>query len=194
VIDGLLAYYQISFDETVLTTSLALSETVINEFMEPKSSMCYFTPASSTLIARKMEINDNVIPASNSVMARNFFTLGKLYYRKDLLGISRQMLANIYDGMEQYGSGYSNWAILLLDHVRTHYQVVVLGENAEILNRELQQQYLPQAIFAGGKSSTLPIAVDKVISSATTTIFVCYDGTCLLPTGDVGEAVKAIKN
>jgi uncharacterized protein len=194
VLDGLLAFYQITFDETVLETCLALAETVLNEFMDPNSSMCYFTPGNSTLIARKMEINDNVIPASNSVMARNFFTLGKLYYRKDLLAKSRQMLANIYDGMEQYGSGYSNWALLLLDHVRTHYQVVILGEDAPSIRQHMQALYLPQAIFAGGKQSNLPIAQDKTIEKDATTIFVCYDGTCLLPTGDVGEAVKAIDN
>ena len=193
VIDGLLAFYQITFDEDVLEICNSLSETVINEFMDPNSSMCYFTPQNSKLIARKMEINDNVIPASNSVMARNFFLLGKLYYRKDLLEISRQMLANVYDGMEQYGSGYSNWALLLLDHVRTHYQVVILGQEASALNREFQAYYLPHVVFAGGVNSTLPVAADKTTSTSSTTIFVCYDGTCLLPTEDVEEALASLQ-
>jgi uncharacterized protein YyaL (SSP411 family) len=76
--------------------------------------MYFFTVADGGLIARKMEINDNVIPATNSVMAHNLLDLSLLTERPELEQQARQMLANIAEGMEQYGSGYSNWALLLL--------------------------------------------------------------------------------
>jgi uncharacterized protein YyaL (SSP411 family) len=61
-----------------------------------------------------MEINDNVIPATNSTMANNLLTLSLLTDNLDYESKSKQLLQNVIEGMEQYGSGYSNWALLLL--------------------------------------------------------------------------------
>jgi uncharacterized protein YyaL (SSP411 family) len=91
--------------------------------------------------------------------------------------------------MEQYGSGYSNWGMLLLDVTRDFYQVAILGDQSLEKSRELQKNYLPNTVFAGGVSANLPMLQDKE-SADNTTIFVCYDGTCLLPTTDVKAALQ----
>ena len=91
--------------------------------------MCYFSDNTSTLIARKMDIHDNVIPASNSVMAHNFYLLGHYYKNQNWQGIADQMLANVYDGMEQYGSGYSNWSLLLLRMLKGLTEINSIGSN-----------------------------------------------------------------
>ena len=190
-IDAFIRYYEITFEQEWLDLAMKLTDTVEREFSDNSTFMCYFTPKTSSLIARKMEINDNVIPASNSVMSRNYHKLGQLYYRKDLQEKARQMLANVYDGMEQYGSGYSNWAILLLNMVRDHYQVAIPGRDALKLSLTMQFNYLPNVLFAGGPNTQLPVLADKE-TAGETTIFVCYDGTCLLPTSDPKEAVMLI--
>ncbi len=190
-IDAFIRYYEITFEQEWLDLAMRLTDTVEQEFSDHSTSMCFFTSDKSSLIARKMEINDNVIPASNSVMARNYHKLGQLYYRKDLQEKARQMLANVYEGMEQYGSGYSNWAILLLNMVRDYYQVAIPGKDALQLSLTMQTNYLPNVLFAGGSSTQLPVLEDKE-TVGNTTIFVCYDGTCLLPTNDPKEAVMLI--
>jgi len=164
----------------------------LDVFQDSTSKMFYFTADSTTLIARKMEINDNVIPASNSVMAMNLFRLGHYYYNKDFTAIAEQQLANIYDGMEQYGSGYSNWASLLMKIVNDYYQVVVSGKEANNSALKLQERYLPNALFAGGTNATLPITNDKH-SENETMHFVCYDGICLLPTADQQDVLKLLR-
>ena len=186
-IDGLLAFYQVTFEKEWLDVAEKLMHVVQENFQDNQSGMCYFTSKESTLIARKMEINDNVLPASNSVMARNYFKMSQLYYNKELRTAAEQMLANVYDGMEQYGSGYSNWAMLLMDSVCDFYQVAVMGKEALKNNKQLQANYLPNAVFAGGIENNLPLLSDK-LSSEESLIFVCYDGTCLLPTIDVKAA------
>lgn len=190
-IDGLIAFYQITFEKEWLDKANELCTTVLNEFHDEQSQMFFYTSTANQLIARKMEINDNVLPSSNSVMARNLFYLGQLYYKPEFIKIAQQQLANIYDGMEQYGSGYSNWGMLLLDVTRDFYQVAILGDQALEKSRELQKFYLPNTIFAGGISANLPMLQDKV-STENTTIFVCYDGTCLLPTTEVKAALQMI--
>lgn len=190
-IDAFIALYQVTFDQEWLDYALRLTEIVQVEFFDAQSGMCFFTSKETSLIARKMEINDNVIPASNSVMANNFFKLGHLYYRKDLVEQSKQMLANVYEGMEQYGSGYTNWALLLLDVAATHYDVVIKGDQAIALGKEIGSYYLPNATIAGGNDDSIPLLADKS-SNDQTMIFVCYDGTCLLPTPDISEAIEMI--
>jgi uncharacterized protein YyaL (SSP411 family) len=188
-IDGLIAFYQITFEKEWVNKANELCTTVLNEFHDEQSQMFFYTSTANQLIARKMEINDNVLPSSNSVMARNLFYLGQLYYKPEFIKIAHQQLANIYDGMEQYGSGYSNWGMLLLDVTGDFYQVAILGDQALEKSRELQKFYLPNTVFAGGESANLPMLQDKV-STENTTIFVCYDGTCLLPTTEVKAAFQ----
>jgi len=190
-IDGLIAFYQITFEIEWLEKANELTKTVLEEFLDVQSQMFFFTATSTRLIARKMEINDNVLPSSNSVMARNLFCLGQLYYNQEYNAIAKQQLANVYDGMEQYGSGYSNWGMLLLDVTRDFYQIAILGDKALEKSKELQKYYLPNTILAGGKSANLPMLNDKNASEETT-IFVCYDGTCLLPTSDVKAALEMV--
>ena len=192
VIDALIQLYQVTFDEQWMEQAKALNQIALDLFQDANSKMFYFTADSTTLIARKMEINDNVIPASNSMMALNLFRLGHYYYEKSYAQMAEQMLANIYDGMEQYGSGYSNWASLLMKIVNDYYQVVVVGKDANSSALNLQARYLPNALFAGGNNASLPITNDKH-SETETMHFVCYDGTCLLPTKNQEEVLKLLR-
>lgn len=187
-IDAFIALYQVTFEKEWLDHALKMTENVQLEFFDAQSGMCFFTSKETSLIARKMEINDNVIPASNSVMANNFFKLGHLYYRQDLIDQAKQMLANVYDGMEQYGSGYTNWALLLMNMISTHFDVVIKGKEAISLGNEINARYLPNVTVAGGNDDSIPLLADKN-SNDGTMIFVCYEGTCLLPTEDVNAAL-----
>ncbi len=194
VINGFISYYSVTFDEQWVDLAYSLMETVLHDFYDENSGMCWFTPSTTSLIARKMELNDNVIPASNSVMAHNFRRLGEILYRADLKAISEQMLANVYDGMEQYGSGYSNWASLLMDFACKSYVIALTGtEDTSSEANELRRYYLPQTILVGGKKDTLPVLSDKEYAE-TAQFFVCFDGTCLLPTRYVQDIIKQIRS
>lgn len=192
VIDAFIAVYRVTLDESWLELALQLSEYTCEHFQNPESKMFYFTPDSTELIARKMEINDNVIPASNSVMARNLFFLGKYFYRKEYQGMAEQMLANIYDGMEMYGSGYSNWALLLNRFVFGTYEMVVSGPDARQVSLEIQKSEVPEVVIAGAEDlSELPIFEEKQ-AQENTLIYVCTEGTCQLPTESITEAINHV--
>jgi uncharacterized protein YyaL (SSP411 family) len=76
--------------------------------------------------------------------------------------------------------------------VNDYYQVVVTGKEANHSALNLQKGYLPFALFAGGSNATLPVTQDKQ-SGTETMHFVCYDGTCLLPTTDANEVLKMMR-
>lgn len=192
-IEAFIQLYTITFDRSWLDHALELTETVRSEFQDAHSKMCYFTEASSTLIARKMDINDNVLPSGNSLMATNFYRLGKLFLKEEYTRDAKQMLMNIYEGMEQYGSGYSGWGSLLLQFTCPSFQLAIVGKDVREMQQTLQKDYLPQAIFCGGAELSLPVLQDKSITDETI-VHVCTDGACLLPTNALDEVRKQLSN
>lgn len=72
--------YQATFDEKWLYRAKELTDYALLHFFDNSSGMFYYTSDDhSDLIARKMEITDNVIPSSNSEMAMNLYLLGNYF-------------------------------------------------------------------------------------------------------------------
>lgn len=189
-IDAWIALYQITFDLTWLNHAKELLESTIQKFGDDTSKMFYFTNENSSLIARKMEINDNVIPSSNSVMARNLYYLGKYFHEASWLDRARIMFANVYEGMENYGSGYSNWGMILLHEIYGLAELVAMPEAEGI--QAIRKEGLPFALLAKTHADeALPMSANKV-GADPKQFFVCFEGTCLLPTNDLQTAISQI--
>jgi uncharacterized protein YyaL (SSP411 family) len=191
VIEGFIVLYESCFDEKYLELAQKLTDQAIIEFYDEETAMFFYTAKSGEqLIARKQEILDNVIPASNSVMAHNLFKLGHFYDQINYLSISEQMLRNVHTRIKSYGSGYSNWASLLLMHVFGIYEIAITGPLADKKRAEIEKYYIPNKILLGGSSGTLPLLKDKWATD--TKIYVCQNKTCLLPVVEVIDAIKQI--
>ena len=192
-IDAFLELYEATFDEVWIQRASQLMTFTVAHFYDEKSGMFFFTSdLSKDLIARKMELADNVIPASNSCMARVLFELGTLTANQTYLDMSAQMLANVYDGMESYGSAYSNWGIAAMNQVYPYYEVAITGENWQKLAAELNTHYQPNKVTMGGTEGTLPLLEGKFGEAAT--IYVCFNKTCQLPVGEVSRALMQLKS
>lgn len=180
-IDAFIVLYQRTGELIWLEHAKMWASLVEKEFMHPESKMCYFTSNDTQLVVRKMEIHDNVIPSSNSVMARNFFRLGT-YFREDRwIEYARQMLANLYDGMETYGSGYSNWAHLLLEMNQGLAEVHLIEvETNEIVS-------WPENVLLSYHKE-IPMS-----ASYAPGIFVCAKGTCYPALSTLKAATELIQ-
>ena len=191
-ITAYLALYEVTFDEKWLTEAKKLTDYSITHFEDEKSGMFYFTSNSGgSLIARKMEINDNVIPASNSQMAIVLFKLGTLLNNKTYISKSKQMLSNVYDDMTSYPSGYSNWSILALNLTNPFYEVAITGDEWSTKLTELNSHYIPNKLIMGGTKSDLELLEGKFLNE--TTLFVCQHGSCQMPTSKTSVAVSQMK-
>lgn len=189
VIEAFLSLYQANFDEKWLQKAKDLADYCIEHFRNATSGMFYFTALDSELIARKMEINDNVIPASNSVMANNLFKLGIYFYNEEYSEMAKQQLANVYEGMEMYGSSYSNWGILALNYVLPFHEVAIADQKADKKRKQFAQHFLPNTLFAGGIESVVPFLADKQEDGM---IYVCVNRACNKPETEVDVCVALI--
>lgn len=188
VIDGLIALYEATFDERWLTEARRLCEYVMKNFFDAGTGLFFYTSQTDKeLIARKHEIMDSVIPASNSSMAMNLFKLGHLFQDELYLSQSAEMLRTVFPSIKTYGSAYSNWGILLMNVVFGVYEIAITGPESERLRAELENNFIPNKILLGGSSGTLPLLQDKFVGE--TKIFVCKNRTCRLPVTTVSEAL-----
>jgi uncharacterized protein YyaL (SSP411 family) len=165
----------------------------ITHFEDKSTGMFFFTSdEDKALISRKMELSDNVIPASNSCMAKNLFKLGHHFENDVYLTTSRKMLNNIIPEMINYGAGYSNWAMLLLYFSKPFYEIAIVGKTVEEKRKEFNNYYFTNKIFAGSKkSSALPLLKNRTTEE--TSIYVCANNTCYNPVKSISEAMTQIE-
>ncbi len=190
-ISALLKMYQSTFDESYISQAESLMHYTVKHFLDEESGMFWFkSNKDEQLIAKKQENSDNVIPASNSVMAHNLFILSKLTYNQEFEKTGKQMLSNILPHIE-YGQSYSNWLRLYLYETYPFYEIAATGKNFRALTIELRKTYIPNKLILGAeKKSDLPLLENKFFEEET--IFVCQNKTCQLPVKLVTDALKQI--
>jgi uncharacterized protein YyaL (SSP411 family) len=193
-IEAFIALYQAGFDEKWLIPAQRISEYVLKHFYDKNSGMFYYTSdIDPELIARKMEINDNVIPASNSAMAKNMFQLGHYFYNDNYLQMAKQMLINVKDDMKKSGAYYSNWGILLNKFINSSYEIAICGKDAFEVRKSLEQQKVQYAVIAGSiENSDLPMLKDRY-KEGKTAIYICKDRVCKMPVYGVDEALELMR-
>ncbi|HEY5592771.1 MAG TPA: thioredoxin domain-containing protein, partial [Paludibacter sp.] len=192
-IQAFIAIYQTTFEENWLEEAQKLTAYTLDHFYDKSSGMFYYTSdLDPMLIARKMELSDNVIPSSNSEMAKNLFVLGHYLYKDDYIQIARQMLSNIKQHALESGVYYANWDILMAWFATEPYEISIVGDDCEAKRKEFDSHYLPHVFLSGGKNEGKLSLLDGKLIAGKTTIYVCRNKTCQHPVIEVNEALKQI--
>jgi len=178
-IDAFIGIYQATFDEKWLRDALGLTEYCLEHFYDEISDMFYYTSdKDAALIARKMELSDNVIPSSNSAMAKNLYVLGHYFYKDNYIEIAKKMLGNLQKSTLTGGTYFANWDILMTWIACEPYEIAIVGEHCEAKRKEFEKQYLPNVFLSGGKSEgTLELLKGKLVPGETK-VYVCQNKVC----------------
>jgi len=194
VAEAYIALYEVTLDPQWLEKSKLVVDYAFTNFYDDESSMFYFTSKEDgQIVTRTVEYRDNVIPASNSIMAKNLFVLAHHFDEKNYASVATQMLKNVQPELEQYPAGFSNWLDLLSNYRSNYYEIVVVGADAHDKIREINKIYLPGKLIAGstipGKS---PLLEGRHLEGKTF-IYVCVDNTCKLPVSSTKAAMGLLK-
>lgn len=193
-IDAFMSVYTITQDETWLEIAKKMTDRTIDDFYNNESGLFYYTgKTGDNLIVRTTETSDNVIPASNSQMAHNLFKLSKIFMNEKYEGIVLKMLSHFTEEIMHYGAGYSNWASLYADLLAGVYEVCIVGKDVEEKLLAFGKHYEPNTIFVVTASASKLEILKQRFVEGDTVIYVCKNNTCLMPTGDVKEAVKQLE-
>lgn len=193
-IDALIAIYENTLEEKWLQHARNLINYTLDNFFDEKSNMFFFTSNQDTaLVSRTIEYRDNVIPASNSIMAINLFKLSQYYSNASYEKTAMTMLNNMLPELEKYPSAFSNWLDLMLNYTNNYYEVAIVGENAKEKLIALNKTYIPNKLIAGSNlENDLPLLKGRY-SEDKTRIYVCVNKACKFPVVEVDKAIDLMK-
>jgi len=180
---ALIDFYQISFDEKYLQKANELMELSISYFYSADKKLFYFKSNTDTaLIARKLDLTDDVIPSANSIFGHCLQALSYYFSNDNYYNMVNEMLTLVQQKFAKNTSSYTNWMQLSLNKIEGVKQIVMIGNDAENFMQQLQQQYSPNTLFAIAKQHTnITLLKDKMHAEGKTAIYVCNDKTCGLP-------------
>jgi uncharacterized protein YyaL (SSP411 family) len=193
-IDAFLSLYENTLNEAWLTTARDLANYTFDHFYDDTNKMFYFTSdEDKSLVSRSIEYRDNVIPASNSMMAKNLFKLSHYFDNDHYRNTAITMLNNVKPEMQEYASGYSNWLDLMMNYTNPFYEVAIVGTDVKQKITELNKTYIPNKLIAGSTSeNNLPLLENRY-NPDNTLIYVCVNRACKLPVSEVSQAIKFLK-
>ena len=140
-----------------------------------------------------MEIEDNVMPSSNSIMAKNLFKLSHYFENSYYLKTSTQMLNNMVNDIQNYGSAYSNWLDLYTNFTTNYYEIAISGSDAKEKLLEINQKFIPNKLICGSTTvSNLPLLTKRFVQGKTL-LYICLNKTCKLPTENTIEALNQLQ-
>ena len=190
VIAAFIALYEATLDEKWLNDAKQLTDYSLEHFYDSKKSFFAFTSnLEEALITTHYETEDNVIPASNSVMAKNLFQLSIYFNNSFYEKVSHQMLIALLPGID-YPSAFSNWMDLALNYSEQNKELAVCGQEALAYCAKINSQYIPNVILAGTqKESTLPFLKSRYRNQETL-FYLCQNKTCLMPNTDYQQIIN----
>ena len=205
LIEAYISLYEVCLNDKWILLAKKLTDYTFEHFYDKNSNMFFFTSdIDSKLITKKTELEDNVIPASNSIMAKNLTKLGHFFEDKNYLKTSRQMVHNIAPLIESYPSSYSNWLDVYTNLSNDFYELAIVGEDAIQKIKEVNKQYIPNKVICGRVSSAknklfvdneaeFPLLKNRFLEGSTM-IYVCVNNSCNFPTTDASIALKQLNH
>ena len=192
VIAAFIALYEVTFEEKWLYDAKQLTDYTLEHFYDEQQAFFRFTSdKDEALISVHFETEDNVIPASNSVMAKNLYQLSiyfdNSYYEK----VAKQMLTILLPNID-YPSAYYNWLDLALTMSEQNKELAICGTDAREINKMIRALYFPNVIIAGNeKPSRLPFLQNRFVEGKSL-FYVCQNKTCQLPLEDFQEVINQL--
>lgn len=188
VIDALIGLYEVTFNEDYLNQAKLISDYTLKEFYNSTAKVFYYNSKSGEqLIARKTDVQDNVIPSSVGAMANNLIRLHQLYHLPQFESVGNVLIDKMSQISAEHTSYYGQWA-LLYELKDKRQELVICGEEADDYREVLQRKLIPGAIYSGsidGKSK-LEILQNR-FKEGSTLIYKCRNKTCELPVSSPGE-------
>ena len=197
VIESYIALHEACLDSKWLHLAKDLMNTVLDEFYDEAEGYFFYTAETTTdLIARKKELFDNVIPASNSAIAKCLFQLSRFFLHEEWKEAASNMCKRISHMIKTDSSYLSNWSSLALWINNPYLEIAIMGPHANAFTQEINQHYLPFKIITGSSSTenNIPLLENRASKDGNTYIYICNNNACLQPVTSVKEALTIIQS
>ncbi len=173
---------EVSFDTVYVQKAEKICQTALDEFWDQEKGFFRFrSSAQPALAAETYEVQDNVIPASNSQMALNLFVLGRIADHPEWEEAAAEMARKISAAAPTYGPGYSNWGMLFQNMNEFREEVFTGKEIFKEAADYLAQFHPSQFVAASEEPSDFPLLRGRFIPGKRFR-YSCRNRACDLPT------------
>ncbi len=194
VIEAFIKLFETTTDEFWLRFAKQLTDFVFDNFYDETIQFFrYNNLKNNTLVAEYFEVEDNVIPASNSVMAHNLFRLSIYFYNDYYQKISQLMLTKVGSKIT-HATAFSNWLRLELYQSKSFKEVAICGKNANYFLSETYKKFNPNSLLcATEKPVNIPFLNDRCPEN-TTLFYICENKSCQQPLSSFEQFKIKISN
>jgi uncharacterized protein YyaL (SSP411 family) len=191
-IEAFISLYEVTLDENWLHRAKQLTDYCFDYFYDDQIEFFRFTSRDDApLIAPHFEIEDNVIPSSNSVMGNNLYQLSIYFNNNHYRTVCTKMVQKIIPSID-YPSAFSNWLYLFMNTSERQKELAICGKNTFGFISKINSNYYPNVTLAGTeKESQLPFLKNRFIENETL-FYICQEQTCELPSTNFDEVLRKI--
>ncbi len=193
VIEAFISLYQITFDEKWLQNSKNLTDYCLDHFYDSDQSLFSFkSDQDDSLITPHYETEDNVIPASNSIMAKNLYVMSVYFGNSHYEIIAKKMINKIIPTID-YPSAFSNWLDCFLNYDHAATELAICSKGAIDYAIEVNKIYSPQLLIAGTtQKSSLPFLENRFTEDESL-FYLCKNRSCQLPSNNFDTLFTELK-
>ena len=197
LIDALLEMYQSTFDEAWFLAARQLADVALQHFRSDDGGFYDTSDDHDALIVRPRNLQDNVTPSGNGMMAKQLLRLAAYTGEARYDEAAREVLRKLSDAMRQYPQAFAeslNAADMLVQGIA---EVAIIGDitgksTAEVMD-VLQQTYRPNLITALAEDGVeqhdnIPLLSARTKIDGKTTVYVCRNFACRMPVTTAAEA------
>jgi len=193
-IDALIAVYESSGKNKYIELAKELCHAAMDRFYDSHTGLFNFVDnREEKLVSTPVELSDNVIPATNSVMTSNLYKLSSIFSLPHFEKVADRLLVGVKKGVVEYAEGYFNWMKTWLNRCIGSPEVVITGPDADKLAQSIRKERFPLSMTA---FSSKPVDLEifrgrfKIDENQ---IHICKHHSCQLPQNDLSEAHSEIR-
>lgn len=182
------------FKKTDFEKALRLHTATRLLFPEAGEGLLYFTRESEdVMVVRQLESTDNVIPASNSILAENALLLSKLSGDASQMNSALRMLKAVRRDILGYGQGSSQWIMLAMGMLYDPKELVVIGMGATDFVKKQFRNYRPNIYLLCSEANQDWGLFSGRKAGASLTFYLCEKGSCNLPVSSEEDLKNLLK-
>ena len=201
LVDALLELYQLTFDEKWFVEARRLADVALEQFIANEGGFYDTSDDHETLIVRPRNLQDNVTPSGNAMMAKQLLRLSAYTGENSYDENGREVLKLLTDAMRQYPQAFAE-ALNATDMlVSGMVEIAIIGdkdtdESSKIFGL-LRRPFRPNQIVARaaqdlGELAAIPLLSNRRRLNGRTTVYVCRNFACRLPVTTAEDTAAAL--
>ena len=191
---GLLAVYELTFDERWVDRAREIADAMIAWFWDDQTGAFFDTAKDAEqLITRPRDVTDNATPSGTSLAVDLLLHLSELQQDTDYRRRAAFTLEALAEPMTRFPTAFGHLLGCADVEINGAIEVALVGDvksaGFKALEQALAERYVPSLVLAGGapkKGSHIKLIEDRPLVDGRPTAYVCRSYSCDKPVTEPG--------